>query len=365
MNDTPRPNEPPQFGAREPYPAASGGLTGDDQLPPVEPPNARFIIQLFVVPALIVMMVVGVWISVSWLVRRTTMQPKDLIEGLETSSVARWQRASELADLLRNERFADFRTDGKAATQLAGILNREIDAADKGNRMDQESVTVRYFMARALGEFRVDEGTDVLLKAATTNRAPEEEIVRRGALEAIAIRAFNLSQLTPPKTLADPKLEPTLFKLSEDESPLVRSETAYVLGRLGTPTALAQLELMLVDPHADTRYNAANALAHHGNAAAIDTLAEMLDPTEMSSVREEPSEPAQFYKRSLIVTNALEAVEDLHKQKPAANFGPVIEVLEQVISTDDAGLEKARFHPTIVPRAKETLKKLQAADSSS
>jgi hypothetical protein len=122
---------------------------------------------------------------------------------------------------------------------------------------------------------------------------------------------------------------------------------------------------MLVDPHADTRYNAANALAHHGNAAAIDTLAEMLDPTEMSSVREEPSEPAQFYKRSLIVTNALEAVEDLHKQQPDANFGPVIEVLEQVIATDDAGLEKARFHPTIVPRAKETLKKLQAAASSS
>jgi hypothetical protein len=356
MNDTPRPHDPPSFGARESYPSTS---TGDDQLPPVEPPNARFIIQLFVVPALIVMMVVGVWVSVSWLVRRTTMRPQDLIEGLETSSVARWQRASELADLLRNERFEDFRSDGKAATQLANILDREIDAADKGERMDQENVTFRYFLVLALGEFRVDEGTDVMLKAATTKRAEEEEMVQRGALRAIATRAFNLSQLQPPRELADPEVEATLFKLSEDSNNLLRSETAYALGKVGTPTALKQLELMLGDPHADTRYNAAIALAHRGNAAAIDTLAEMLDPAEMSSVQEEPSEPGQFSKRSLIVTNAIEAVDDLHKQQPGADFGPVVEVLEQVVVTDKDGLAKARFHPAIVPRAKETLKKLQ------
>ena len=181
--------------------------------------------------------------------------------------------------------------------------------------MDQESVTLRYFLARALGEFRVDEGTDALLKAATTNRDPREAMVRRGALQALAVRAYNLSQLDPPRTLADPNVEPTLFKLAADENPLVRSETAYVLGQLGTPTALAELEKMVGDPHADTRYNAAIALAQHGNLAAIPTLAEMLDPDEMSSIREEPSVPAQFYKRSLIVTNALKEVDHLHARE--------------------------------------------------
>ena len=192
MTDAPRPDEPPPFGAHEPYPPAPthslDGASGDDLLPPIEPPSARFIIQLFVVPALIVMLVVGVWIVVSWLVHRTTMRPEDLIEGLESASVARWQRASELADLLRNERFTEFRNNGKAATQLAAILDREVDAAEAGERMDEQSVTLRYFLARALGEFRVDEGTDALLKAATTSRDPREAIVRRGALEALAIR---------------------------------------------------------------------------------------------------------------------------------------------------------------------------------
>jgi HEAT repeats len=367
MSDTLRPDVPPSFGAHEPYPAAATAAPtvtrGDDLLPPVEPPSARFILQLFVVPALIVMLVVGVWIVVTWLVHRTTMRPEDLIAGLESSTVARWQHASELADLLRNERFAEFRSSGKAAAQLAAILNREVDAAANGQKMDQESVTLRYFLARALGEFRVDEGTDVLLKTAQANRDPQEALVRRGALQALAVRAFNLSQLDPPRTLADPNVLPALVALAGDENPLVRSETAYTLGQIGSPAALAELEKQLVDPHPDTRYNAAIALAQHGKAAAIPTLAEMLDPEEMASIREEPSPPAQFYKRSLIVTNALEAVEKLHAKDPSADFSPVIEVLQKIIAAKPAELEQARFHPTIVPRAKETLLLLQQPDT--
>lgn len=363
MSDTPRPDVPPAFGAHEPYPAPvsrpARSSSGDDMLPPVEPPSARFIIQLFVVPAIIVMLVVAVWIGVTWLVRRTTMQPEDLIAGLETASVARWQRASELADLLRNERFKEFRHDEKAANQLATILDREVDAAEGGKKMDEEAVMLRYFLARALGEFEVDAGTESLLQAAQADRDPQEAFVRRGALQAIAVRAYNLSQLDPPKSLADPNLEPTLFELSADENPLVRSETAFALGQIGTPSALAQLEKMLVDPHADTRYNAAIALAQHGNAAAIPTLAEMLDPEEMASVREEPNEAAQFSKRSLIVTNALEKVEQLHNDQPNADFTPVVEVLEAIIVAKSAALKEARLHQSVVPRAKEVLEKLQ------
>jgi len=329
-------------------------------LPPVEPPSARFIIQLFVVPAIIVLLVVAVWIGVTWLVRRTTMQPEDLIAGLETSSVARWQRASELADLLRNERFKEFRHDEKAANQLAAILDREVDAAEGGKKMDEEAVMLRYFLARALGEFEVDAGTASLLKAAKTDRDPQEALVRRGALQAIAVRAYNLSQLEPPQSLVDPNLEPTLFELAGDENPLVRSETAYALGQIGTTTALAQLEKMLLDPHPDTRYNAAIALAQHGNVTAIPTLAEMLDPEEMSSVREEPNEAAQFYKRSLIVTNALEKAEQLHGEQPDADFAPVVEVLETIIAAPPESLQEARFHDSVVPRAKEVLELIQS-----
>jgi hypothetical protein len=85
----------------------------------------------------------------------------------------------------------------------------------------------------------------------------------------------------------------------------------------------------------------------------------MLDPDEMSSILEEPGVPAQFYKRSLVVPNALKEVEKLHREQPSADFAPVIEVLDKIISADSAALEAARFHPTIVPRAKESLALLQ------
>jgi hypothetical protein len=88
----------------------------------------------------------------------------------------------------------------------------------------------------------------------------------------------------------------------------------------------------------------------------------MLDPEEMSSVREEPNEPAQFYKRSLIVTNALEAVEKLQHANPQADFSPVVDVLESITAAEPADLEQARFHPTIVPRAEETLKLLEPTE---
>jgi HEAT repeat protein len=228
--------------------------------------------------------------------------------------------------------------------------------------MDEQSVTLRYFLCRALGEFRVDEGTDVLVKAATTNRDAQEQIVRRGALQAIAVRAFNRSQANPGGQPADPELEAALVRLASDEDPLIRSETAYALGQIGSASSLERLEAIVEDAHADTRYNAAVALAQRGNEFAIPTLAEMLDPSEMSSIQEEPSPAAQFYKRSLIVTNAFDAVEKLASRNPDADFAPVVAVLEEIVAAKRAELEQARFHPMIVPRAKEMLQRLKAPE---
>src|SRR5262245_5304148 len=96
---------------------------GEDLLPPVEQPSARFIIQLFVVPALIVIGIVGVWLMFNWLVRQTGAQPKDIVAGLEDGPrVARWQKASELANMLQSKRYAEFKRDNESAAKLAAIL---------------------------------------------------------------------------------------------------------------------------------------------------------------------------------------------------------------------------------------------------
>jgi HEAT repeat protein len=325
---------------------------GEDLLPPVEPPSAGFIIQLFVVPALIVLVIVGVWLSFNWLVRRTATRPQDLIQGLEQGpSIARWQRASELADMLRNERFAEFRKNPDAAAHVARILDREIESGG----MNEDEVEFRKYLAYALGEFEVQQGIDVLLKAAQTERDPREVTVRDAALRAIAVRIYNLRQLDAPQELTHPELEPALLRLAGDEDPAIRLQAAFALGHLGTPAAIERLEVMVDDPHADTRYNAAVALAVRGNAKAVETLAEMLDLEEMTSGRQQINSQTEALHQGVNVRTAIAAAQDLARQNPDADLSPVIEALERLAEADPGSLTEAQLPPRLISDARGAL----------
>jgi hypothetical protein len=329
---------------------------GEELLPPVEQPSARFIIQLFVVPALIVALIVAVWLAFNWLVRSTELGPDQLIQGIEQGpNVARWQRARELADMLQDKRYPEFRQSHGSAANLARMLDRELDEADK----KEDAIEFRKYLARALGEFDVEDGTEVLLKAAKTNRDPSDQMVRDAAIQAIAVRAYNLSKLKPPAQLSTPELEPTLLQLATDADPVIRFQTAYALGHIGTPAAIKQLEQMVDDPDAGTRYNAAVALAHRGNAKSIETLAEMLDINEQAGVRDEKDEGKPF-KRTVIIVSAIDAAHALARQNPKANLAPILSALEQIASADKTSLEKAHVAPRVVSDAKVALDLLKA-----
>jgi hypothetical protein len=332
---------------------------GEDLLPPVEQPSGRFIIQLFVVPLLIVGALVGGYVGLRGLVRRSTLDPNKLIQGIDSGpSVARWQRASELADMLQSKRYASYKHDRGAAAQLARILEREMDPP-KTESDREDSGTFPYFLARALGKFEVQEGLDTLLKVAEKS---SDKLARYGALEAIAERAYNLQQLTPPARLAHPDLEPTLFRLASSEDAKTRWETAYALGHIASPAAIERLEVMSADPDPDTRYNAAVALAHHGNAKSVETLAEMLDLSELASVRGEEEGRNQQLKRTLLIGSAIESAHALKTQKPNADLSLVIQALERIAAADDATLEKAHIEPKVVKDAKRALDMLKAEE---
>lgn len=344
----------PRFTVEDPRVSPTQPPAGDDLLPPVEPPSAGFIIQLFVIPAMIVLMIVAIWLAFNWLVRAAS-RPEDVVKGLEQGpSVARWQRANELADMLRNERFADFKRDGAAASSLARTLDLEIDAAS----MRENDVAFRMYLARALGRFDVQEGMDVLLKAATTNRDPREREVRDGAIQAIAERAYDLSQLTPPQKIENERVEPTLIQLSSDEDGSIRFQAAYALGKLGTPAAIGRLEELVDDPHADTRYNAAVALAHRGNAKGVETLAEMLDLEEHQTAVRRAGGKNVSAERGLIVHTAIDAIRNLAEQNPAADLTPVVEAIRQIVDAPAEELEKAQLAPQAQSEARRAQKAL-------
>src|SRR5271170_3079118 len=72
-----------------------------DMLPPVEPPSAGFILQLFVVPGIIVVIIVMVWLLFNW-VARTGNDPEEYVRALKRENVNSWQAAVNLANALGN-----------------------------------------------------------------------------------------------------------------------------------------------------------------------------------------------------------------------------------------------------------------------
>src|SRR5438094_3826083 len=85
-------------------PAAEGERQrgGGAPLPPVSPPTATFILQLFLIPLLIVTIVVFVWLLFSWVAHMGRDNAHDLARAIERGETWSGESAYELADLLRS-----------------------------------------------------------------------------------------------------------------------------------------------------------------------------------------------------------------------------------------------------------------------
>src|SRR5262245_47092223 len=95
-----------------------------EYLPPVTPPTATFLIQLFLIPLLIVSIIVVLWLLFSWVAHMGRDDPAELARAIVRDDTASWQRAYELADLLRSPdpKYAGIRQDAKLAKTLANFL---------------------------------------------------------------------------------------------------------------------------------------------------------------------------------------------------------------------------------------------------
>lgn len=297
-------------------------LSPGDALPPVEPPSAGFILQLFVVPAIIVSIIVLVWLLFTWLAQMGS-DHKKYIEGLSRNNEARWQSAAALADLLNSPGHAALKRDTDVAQQLSDILDKELKAGSTEDKL----VTLRVFLARALGEFQVIEVVPVLVRA--TGQTDSSEIAaRRAALEALAVVASNVPEL---RTTPQPELMQALSTAAEDDDPAIRSAAAFTLGVLGTDAANRQLAGMLADAYPDVRYNAATGMARQGDQRAAPMLVEMLDPEELVSANLE-AEGARDSKHALIIANALRATHELHTKNATADLTTLQVAMQKLVN---------------------------------
>jgi hypothetical protein len=297
-------------------------LSPDDALPPVEPPSAGFLVQLFVIPGVIVAIIVLVWLLFHWLAHMGN-DPAQYIRQLRGSADTRWQAASNLAGSMRGEAGDAIKRDPKQAADLAAILDEEITAGS----LDEKPINMRIFLCRALGEFRVTEPLPVLIKAAATQRDEKEIDVRRAAVQGLAVIVSNLNDASLPEKF--PQLVQTLVDASKSDNDMLRSEAAFALGRFDNSAATDRLREMLDDPHPDARFNAAGFFARKGDEAALPVILEMLDPEQALSLKNE-KEVAHREKRMVININGLRNLVALNSAKPGLDLTAATKAVEEL-----------------------------------
>src|SRR5215204_3400291 len=111
-------------------------------LPHVEAPSAGFIVQLFVIPAVIVAVVIVVWLLFGKLAggERDAMEYVRLLR----SPNAHWRAAYELASLIQND--PKLSNDPKLLGELTDLLGDELD--------QEESPDLTRYVALTLGSFQ-------------------------------------------------------------------------------------------------------------------------------------------------------------------------------------------------------------------
>jgi hypothetical protein len=343
---------------------ASSKLDLDDKpLPPIEPPSASFLVQLFVIPMIIVGIIVVVWLMFSWLAHMGS-NPHELVRDLKKPNEASWQRALTLADLLRNPAHEDLKSDITMATELASVLDAQLDQAS----FDENSIRLRMFLSRALGEFKVPEALPPILRAATIERDPAELDVRRTALEAIGVYANNNREVSLSKNeacmdaLIAASRERTDLAAEQQVRADLRSTAAFVLGVIGGEAALDRLVILLDDPYTNARYNAATSLCRHGDARAIPVLLKMLDPENQESATDEEHESGREWKRLQVINTGIRSAAQLAENDSVDDLEPVRIALQAIVDSDLASFG-SRVRHGIRLNAEDSLLAMQSSDS--
>jgi hypothetical protein len=269
-------------------------------LPPVEAPSAGFVVQLFVIPAVVVAVVIVVWLLFGKLAggERDAME---YVRQLRHPS-ANWRSAFELASLIQND--ARLGGDPKLLGELSDLLGFELDHNENPRLTQYLALTLGAFQTldASLSDGRKVDPIDVLARALEPKF---ETPIRIAAAASLAKQAARLQG-----KLEDSRAVSALAGAAAADDPELRQMAVYALGFLGGEAASTALRDRLAgDEDRYVRYNAAVALGRRGDLAAKGVLREMLSAADLDRVIELPSRSEKQNKIESIELEALQALD--------------------------------------------------------
>ena len=324
-----------------------------DDLPPVQPPSAGFIVQLFVVPGLIVLAVVAVWA----LFGRTAAGEQDwrkLAQELQSPNTHIRNRAMYgLAqvldqDRLRGEQGQHLASNPEIVRGLSDQLVKELQTGSSST----ESVAIQQYLTRALGLLNAPDSARGSLPGATSateadrsgaaglrqaaaasmNAAlksalePTRDIeIRKSAAASIAFIASRALERGEP--LDAPELVQALIDASSAQEPIMRHAVAWTLGQFRSADAVQHLQVLLGHDDVMTRINAAISLSHSGSTDGLAVFKQALTEPAATS-------PEGQGEQVIIQTNVLKALADLGPKLGPNDKAEFRELVEKLLKTN-------------------------------
>lgn len=311
------------------------------ELPPVQPPSAGMIVQLFLVPAVIVAAIIGVY-SLFGRVASQELDWRQLTTDVRSENPhVRWRGALGLAQMLdadaqRGEKSQDLASRPEIAEALADLYRQLIGQSN----LNEEGLKQVEFLSKALGRLKVPQTIAPVLESGMEPTRNHD--VRKHSLIGLAMM---IGTLGPQNTLQDdPKLISRLIEISRESDPLFRHQAAFNLGLLPSPAAIEQLQVLLGDPDQMVQVNAAIGLARNDRTEGLvifhelfrESLRWKLNPGEVKTQEEESA----YFERMLMLLNSVKAISRLAPKLSLQERTTFIrELNEMVSSTRDAVLK--------------------------
>jgi hypothetical protein len=268
-------------------------------LPPVEAPSAGFVVQLFVIPAIVVLVVIIVWL----LFGKLAGGERDAMEYVRQLQLptANWRSAFELASLIQND--PAVAGDPKLLGALTDLLSRELEQRDDPKLAQYVTLTLGAFQTLE-AQTPSGQAVDPLVPLIRALEPKFDLAIRIAAVGSLAKQAARLNG-----KLDDARAVKALGEMAADSNPQLRQMAVYALGFFGGPDVTPILhDRIHSDEDRFTRYNAAVALGRRGDLAAQTTLREMLSSSDLDKLIEMESATEKQHKIEAIQLEALEAL---------------------------------------------------------
>lgn len=295
-----------------------------EELPPVQPPSAGFIAQLFLVPGLIVLAIVVVWLLITrmasveqdWRSLVNDIQsPQDHVRSRGLFGLGQ-QLAAEQNSTLPGPKLRD---NLDIAQRLSDYLKQEL----KSSTANEATIKQQAILSRTLGLFH---HPDIVLPALSQAIQPQYDLeVRKNALGSIAVIAGRALEENKPLNLD--LVQSAVLEAAADPAPLVRQLATFVLGLLPGEVSQQRLQVLLADSDLSTRVNAAIGLARQASTAGFEVFVQVLnDATAKPATIGSPEEFAQFSQ----IKNALAALDKVKSQLTAQQRVELVKILESL-----------------------------------